>query len=194
MFLGIYLFLNGCSIYLITIWLAVGLFGFFLVEILFPSYTWISAFFKFRKFSAIISSNILFTVFSLLPPPRAHVKQILGCLMLSLRPLILSSFLKIHFSFPSSDRGISIILSFTSHMHSSVSPNLLFISCSVFLSVIVFFSSDQFLFIFSSSFVKIFSKFSLCSSILQFTQRSYYYCFKQIISVSLAFFLSVFFP
>ena len=168
MFLGIYLFLTGCSIYLVMICLGVGFFGFILVETLFPSYTWISAFFKFRKFSAIISSNALSTPFSFLLPPRAHVKQILGCLMLSLRPLKLSSFLKIHFWFPPSARGISIILSSTSHIHSSELPNLLLISCSVFLSVIAFFSSDQSLFIFSSSFVKILAKFSLCSSILQF--------------------------
>ena len=170
MFLEIYLFLTGCSIYLVMICFGVGLFGFILAETRFPSYTWISAFFKFRKFSAIISSNTLSTPFSFLLPPRGrkHVKQILGCLMLSLRPLKLSSFLKIHFWFPPSARGISIILSSTSHIHSSELPNLLLISCSVFLSVIAFFSSDQSLFIFSSSFVKILAKFSLCSSILQF--------------------------
>ena len=125
---------------------------------------------RLDKFSAIISSNTLSTPFSFLLPPRGrkHVKQILGCLMLSLRPLKLSSFLKIHFWFPPSARGISIILSSTSHIHSSELPNLLLISCSVFLSVIAFFSSDQSLFIFSSSFVKILAKFSLCSSILQF--------------------------
>ena len=48
-------------------------------------------------------------------------------------------------------------------MYSSVSLSLLFIPCSVlFISFIVFFSSDWFFFIFSNSLLK----FSLCSSIL----------------------------
>ena len=58
---------------------------------------------------------------------------------------------------------ISIILSFESVMHSSVSSSLLLIPSSVFfISVIVFLISDWFYFIFSSSVLK----FSLCSLIL----------------------------
>ena len=52
---------------LIMICLAVGLFGFILSGTLCASCSWISgSFFRFRKFSAIISSNTFSTPFSLL--------------------------------------------------------------------------------------------------------------------------------
>ena len=124
MFLGIYLFLLGCPIYLVLICLAAGLFEFILVETLCFLYLDICFLLQvWEVFSHNFIKYIFYAFLSLSLPSGALVIQILRCLILLQRSLKLSSFLKICFSFPCSDRGISIILSSTSLMH--VSPNLL---------------------------------------------------------------------
>ena len=109
------------------------------------------SFFRFRKFSSIISSYTFSTFFSLSSPSGAPIMQMLVCLMLSQRSLKLSLFFKICFPFHCYDWVIFIILPFRLLMHSCISPNLLLIPSSIFfISLTVFFSSDWFFFIFSS--------------------------------------------
>ena len=135
--------------------------GFILFGTLCAYCTWVSvSFFRFRKFSAIISPNMFSTNFAL-SSSGTPIMRMLVCLMLSHRSLKLSSFFKNLFFF---DWVFSIILSSRLLMRASVSPSLRnSVPSSVFfISVTVFFSFDWFFYIFSSSLLK----FSLCSSIL----------------------------
>ena len=104
------------------------------------------SFSRLGKFSAIISSNVFYSLFSLSSfsgtPYNVHVTMLDGIAVFPKSILIL------HFSSHLLSL-ISITLSSKSLICSSASSNLLFISSSVYvISFIVFFISDQFLFIF----------------------------------------------
>ena len=131
---------------------------------LYASCTWISVYcFRLGKFSVIILLNaffFFFTFFSILSS-GTPMMLILVCLMLSQRSLTLFQFFQFVFLF-TVFMGDFHHSTFHITYAFSISSLLFIPSCVLFIWVIVFFSSDWFLFIFPSSLLK----FSLCSSIL----------------------------
>ena len=92
-------------------WTGVFHLGFMLFGTFWVSWTWvITSFPILGKFSAIISSSIFSLSFFLFSSSGAPMIWMLGHLTLSQRPLRLSWFLLIHFSFFLSDSFISTIL------------------------------------------------------------------------------------
>ena len=85
---------------LITMCLGVFLLGFIVYGTLCASWTWLAISFPMLgKFSTIMSSNIFSGPFSLSSPSRTPILRMLLHLMLSQRPLRLSSFLFVLFFF-----------------------------------------------------------------------------------------------
>lgn len=120
------------------------------------------SFFRLGKFLAIIPSN-MFSVPSFLSSSSGTLMVwMFILLMLSKRCLNLLSFLKIISSFYSSAWMISIILPFISLICFSPSTNLLILSSVFLISVVIFFNSYWFLFIFPTCWLKV----SLSSSTL----------------------------
>jgi len=100
-----------CLIFVNLINMCLGVFhlGLILFGTLWVSWTWvITSFPSLRKFSAIISSSIFSWSSFLSSSSGTPMIRMLGHLTLSQRPLRLSSFLLIHFSFFLSDTFISI--------------------------------------------------------------------------------------
>lgn len=119
------------------IYIGVGLFGVILCFL----YLIYIFFFRFWKFSAIISSNFTPLCLSFQPSGTPYNTHLLF-LMLSQRPNKL--FFLICLTFWCSDYLIYFTLFSRSFMCSYVSPKLLIPSSVFFISAIVLFSSDQF--------------------------------------------------
>ena len=99
---------------LITVSVDVFFLGFILPGTLCTSWTWLTIIFPMlRKFSAIISSNIFLSPFSLSYPSGTSIMQMFMCLMLWQRFLRVSSFLFILFSMFCFVGVISTILSYS---------------------------------------------------------------------------------
>ena len=119
------------------------------------------------KFSTIISSKIFSYPFFFSFSSGSPIIQMLVCLILSQRPLRLSSVLFILFTLFCSSEVISTILSSSSLVRSSAADILLFTPSRVFLisvivlfvSVCLFFNSSRSLLIDSYIFSILFSRF-----------------------------------
>ena len=127
-----------CLIFVNLINMCLGVFhlGFILIGILWVSWTWVIISFPILgKFSTIISPSI-FSRSVFLSSSGTPMIQMLVHLTLSQRPLRLSSFLLIRFSFFLSDSFISNFLSSTSLILSSASVILLFVASRMFFYLI----------------------------------------------------------
>ncbi|KAF6327521.1 hypothetical protein mRhiFer1_008242 [Rhinolophus ferrumequinum] len=144
--------------------LGVDLFGLILVGTLCTSWTcMLVSFIRLGKFSDIITSNMFSIPCLLSSPSGIPMMRMLLRLMLSQRSLRPSSLFFILFSFCCSVWVISATLSSKSLIRSSASSSLLVIPSSEFLiSVIVFFSSNWFFVMISTSFFM----FSLSSFVM----------------------------
>ena len=146
---------------LITLCFDVFLLGFILPGTLCASWIWlIISFPMLGNFSALISSNIFSGPFSLSYPSVTLIMRMRVCLLLFQRPLKLSSFIFILFSYSFFRQLISNILSSSSFFRASALVFVLWIPYSVlFISIYLFFSSHR-------SLVNISYIFSIQASIL----------------------------
>ena len=128
--------------------LCMALFGFILFGTLCASCTWISvSFFRFGKFSAIISSNTFLIPFSLSSPLEPLLRLSCHALCCLIDLLSCFHFFFICLSVCCSDWVISIILLSRSLIHSFALFSLVFIASRLFILAIELSSFDWFIFI-----------------------------------------------